>query len=297
MRIHASLSLFAALAFTGCFPTPRPPVAPSARNPSGAASVAAASGSSAAVPHPAEVKDSPVVAMPPAEVPVSPPRLVDSRVSGISFQGVAFDSRSHRLIVADQAGGPGSRFADARSAADANGGLAATNAGFFTPEGSPLGLVVSRGAVSGAWNSASSLGSGVWHETAAGGLSILRRESLGRAGAAASQELIQAGPMLVDRGKPTGGLEAVKQSARTVVLWDGGTRWWLGCTSSCTLAELASALGQEAGPAGWKPASGLNLDGGRSSDLWVSSKVRGGPLTRRPIWNKAVRNFLILVPR
>jgi len=41
----------------------------------------------------------------------------------------------------------------------------------------------------------------------------------------------------------------------------------------------------------------MNLDGGRSSDLWISSRVSGGPLTSRPPWNRPVRNFLILVPR
>jgi hypothetical protein len=41
----------------------------------------------------------------------------------------------------------------------------------------------------------------------------------------------------------------------------------------------------------------LNLDGGRSSDLWISSAVQGGPLRERPLWNKPVRNFLVLIPR
>ena len=57
-------------------------------------------------------------------------------------------------------------------------------------------------------------------------------------------------------------------------------------------ANLAS--GQHCG---WKIHRAMNLDGGRSSDLWISSRVSGGPLTSRPPWNRPVRNFLILLPR
>ena len=170
------------------------------------------------------------------------------------------------------------------------------NAGFFTPEGAPLGLVAAAGKISGAWNGASSLGSGVWHQTRAGRSAIIRREAHGRAKAGASRELIQAGPLLVENSRVVGGLDAVKASARTVILWDGGSRWWIGCTSPCTLAALAQAL--DAGePADWTVRQALNLDGGRSSDLWISRDLPGGPILRRPPWNRPVRNFLVLSTR
>jgi hypothetical protein len=168
------------------------------------------------------------------------------------------------------------------------------NAGFFTPEGTPLGLVVSAGKISGSWNSASSLGSGVWSEETSGKSSIVRREKLGRAAASSSRELIQAGPLLVENGEPITGLEPTKTSARIVVLWDGGSRWWIGRGSPCTLAALSQALSIDS-PAGWKIRQALNLDGGRSADLWVSGSVSGGPFVSRPAWNRPVRNFLVLV--
>ena len=168
------------------------------------------------------------------------------------------------------------------------------NAGFFTPEGAPLGLVVSSGKIFGAWNSASSLGSGAWFRDPAGVMSIARREKLVRSGAATMRELIQAGPLLVESGQPVGGLESTKSSARSVILWDGGTRWWIGCGSPCTLAALGQALANS-GPAGWPIHAALNLDGGRSSDLWIADSVPGAPILRRPLWNRPVRNFLVLV--
>jgi hypothetical protein len=215
-------------------------------------------------------------------------------VSGIEFEGVAFDSRTHRLAVVDQEGGPGSRFADAAEAGRSAGGLAAVNGGFFTPEGEPLGLVIAAGKRSGGWNSSTSLGSGVWHADATGTSAISRRENLGRAGVAGMRELLQAGPMLVENRRAVAGLDAEKSSARTMVLWDGGSRWWIGRSSPASLSRTAAALALAAVP-GWPVKHALNLDGGRSSELWISDKVGGGPVSIRPPWNKAVRNFLVLV--
>jgi hypothetical protein len=232
---------------------------------------------------------------PVVSIPSRPPRFTAGEISGITFEGVAFDSRSHRLVVADQAKGPGSQFTDAAAAARSVGGIAAINAGFFTPAGAPLGLVVSAGKSSGNWNPASSLGSGVWHENEAGTTEISRREQLGRSTAGGMRELIQAGPLLVENSQPVSGLDAAKTSVRMVILWDGETRWWIGRGSPCSLANLGLALANSQ-PAGWKIHHALNLDGGRSADLWVSGAVSGGPAVRRPAWNRPVRNFLVLRP-
>ena len=166
---------------------------------------------------------------------------------------------------------------------------AAVNAGFFTPEGDPLGLVVAAGKISGSWNTASSLGSGVWYQNRSGKIAIARRGTLNRAEASAMRELIQAGPLLVENNRAVSGLDATKPSVRIAILWDGGTRWWIGRGSPCTLAALGEAL------AAWPIRHALNLDGGRSSDLWISECVSGGPLLRRAPWNRPVRNFLVLV--
>ncbi|WP_234043540.1 phosphodiester glycosidase family protein [Luteolibacter yonseiensis] len=273
------------LSLTACFPAKPPAVKPSAPG----AAVAKPQVAAASLPPPS------VLPPPRPASPVTPPRVTIREISGITFEGVSFDSRSHRLRVVDQPGGPTSRFADSSSAAKANGGIAAVNAGFFTPEGAPLGLVVSDGKISGSWNT-SSLGSGVWYEAPGGGNAITRRETLGRPGAAAMSGLLQAGPLLIENHRPVSGLEATKPSVRMLILWDGGTGWWIGRGSTCTLAQLGSALAGGS-PAGWPIRSALNLDGGRSSDLWISESVSGGPLLRRSPWNRPVRNFLVLVPR
>lgn len=234
-------------------------------------------------------------AVTPATAPAGP-RVVSWSARGVSFEGVAFDARSHRLVVVDQPDGPGSKHATAAHAARSNGGIAAVNAGFFTPTGQPLGLVVSRGNPAGQWNAGSSLGSGVWHETSDGGARIVRRESIGAAAARRMAELLQSGPMLVENGQPVKGLRGGEPRPRTLIAWDGQHRWWIGCTAPCTMPALATALASGSGP-GFRVRTALNLDGGRSSELWIAGAVTGGPLTRRPIWNRAVRNHLVLVRR
>ena len=110
------------------------------------------------------------------------------------------------------------------------------------------------------------------------------------------RELLQAGPLLIENSQVVSGLDATKSSVRTFVLWDGGSRWWIGRASACTLQSLSQALASGR-PGDWPVRQALNLDGGRSSDLWISGAVTGGPLLRRAPWNRPVRNFLILVPR
>jgi hypothetical protein len=226
--------------------------------------------------------------------PHSPPQEATVRRatrSGIGLTGVSFDSRLNRLVVADQPAGPNSKWRDGAAAAKAVGGIAAINGGFFTPEGEPLGLAIASGAASGTWNRASALGSGIWHDGR-----ISRREAIGQTAARSGRELLQSGPMLVENGTPVSKLNAGKLAVRSVILWDGGTRWWIGVTTPCTLSALAAALA-ERGPDDWTVACALNLDGGRSSEVWISPDVRGGPHHRRPSWNRPVRNFLVLLPK
>ena len=223
------------------------------------------------------------------EEPLRVLQVLPVTLSGISITAVTFDSRTLRLVIADQEGGPGSRWADAEAAAKELGGVAAVNAGFFTPEGKPLGLVVTGGKRAGSVNRASSLGAGMY---IGGNSPALRRREHGGGGS----EVLQSGPFLVENGRAISGLSTDSSTARTVIGWDGGSGWFIARTGGCSLAALGKALAG-AKISGVKAHTVLNLDGGRSSDLWVAAAVPGGPVSQRPIWNKPVRNFLVLVPR
>jgi exopolysaccharide biosynthesis protein len=238
-----------------------------------------------------------VLAPPNPQAPSSPakaPALTQVFIRGIHFEGASFDARSHRLLVIDQSNGPASTFATSQEVARQYDALLALNAGFFTPDGDPLGLVISKGKQTGAWNSASSLGSGIFSESATGHLSITRRDS--PTAFLDARELIQAGPLLTENGGAVGGLDAGKIAVRSILLTDGGTRWWIGKTSACSLAGLGEALASQS-PAAWPVQHALNLDGGRSTDLYVSARIPGGSFERRSFLNRPVRNFLILKPK
>jgi len=215
-------------------------------------------------------------------------------VAGITFEGVYYDSRRHRLVVVDQAGGPGSRYRNAAQAAASRQGLAAINGGFFTPEGRPLGLLMTNGRAVGSWNQASSLGSGIYHITS-GSAQLTRRDRLSPKAAGLAEELLQAGPMLVWDGQAVAGLNNDKRAERTLLVWDGGHRWWLGRSSACTLQQLARALVGH-GLSGGPTRHALNLDGGSSSELWISDRVSGGPHRSSHWFLKPARNYLVLLP-
>jgi len=243
-----------------------------------------------------DLLDSSTIAPAVSKVAVSSPRFVAWSARGVFFEGVVFDARCHRLRVVDQPGGPGSQFASAAMAARSVGGIAAVNAGFFAPDGEPLGLLVSGGNPAGQWNAGSSTGTGVWHENEHGSARIVRREVLGAAAARRMPELLQSGPMLVEGGQPVRGLHGGEPRPRTLIAWDGGHLWWIGCAAPCTMPNLAAAVASGNGT-GFQVRVAMNLDGGRSSELWVGDGVKGGPITRRPVWNRVVRNHLVLTSR
>lgn len=214
---------------------------------------------------------------------------------GVTLSMVSFDSREHQLRVADQQKGPGTRWTDSKSCAATYRGLAAINGGFFTPEGKPLGLLIETGSKRGYINK-SSLGAGmlVFNKT---GSSIIRREQYNASSIAANAyNLLQTGPMLSERSKPVPGLSRASSRPRSFIAWDGKNHWAIGYAEPCTLDALSRALAG-ASPAGFKIHTAVNLDGGRSSDLWVGPLVKNGNKTHRTFLNKTVRNYLVLIPR
>lgn len=217
------------------------------------------------------------------------PRAFETSIGGIPVEGVRFHASTHRLTVADQSAGPGSQWPDAKSAG--NGALAAINASFFNPDGSPLGLVITQGQRRGGMNRASSLGAGFFVESASGRLEILRREKF-----QGGREAIQSGPFLVEDGRTVRGLSETTSSARSFIATDGAGGWVIVRTGPCSLAGLGRAL-RGAEIDGVKILTALNLDGGRSSEIWASGALAGGPRFTRPLWNKPVRNFLVLQSR
>ena len=214
---------------------------------------------------------------------------------GITISAVCFDDRKFQLTVADQADGCGSQWMDAKSAAMSCNGYAAINGGFFTPEGKPLGILVASGIKRGSLNQ-SSLGAGIFISSK-NKSAIVRREHYASSSVTHNVEnLLQAGPILIEHGKPTIGLSDNNARPRSFIAWDGKHHWAIGHIDSSTLAAAARAL-SETSLIGFKASAVLNLDGGRSSDLWAGPRVPGGAKTHRSFLNKPVRNYLVITSR
>ncbi|MGJ8697809.1 MAG: phosphodiester glycosidase family protein [Verrucomicrobiaceae bacterium] len=208
--------------------------------------------------------------------------------NGITFTLVSYDRRDFSLEVFDQANGPATQWPTAQAAASPNG-LAAINAGFFTPQGKPLGLVIEDGSTFGSLNRTSFLGSGFF---ASSPDRLLSRDSFLKH-RPSSKNILQSGPRLVWQGTTLTGLSHGEKRPRSFLLWDGRHHFAIGHAHAASLASLAAALKAQPLP-GFSIQYALNLDGGRSSDLWVGPQVKGGSLSRRSWMNKPVRNYLVL---
>lgn len=224
---------------------------------------------------------------------VSPPsstshplRYQEVNANGITFHLVTFDTSEYTLKVADQST-LGGNWPTAKTAALNLGGVAAVNGGFFNADGSPLGLVRSGGKSAGSWNTASSLASGVY-QYSQGRCQLLRNRNANRS----ATELLQTGPFLVENHATVSGLSRKRVAQRSILLWDGGNHFALGITSSCTLGDLSPAI--KALPSSIPQKTALNLDGGRSTDLYVSSKVSNGGTVKGHWLKSQVRNYLVL---
>jgi uncharacterized protein YigE (DUF2233 family) len=211
-------------------------------------------------------------------------REVANEAQRATLWSVTFQPKTHTFAVLDN---PEGTF-DLGSASEKRGVLAAVNGGYFHPDKKPLGLVVRQGAQIHPQERAKLL-SGVISSTASG-------VAIQRAGAfkltPAVREALQAGPFLVEAGKPIAGLNDTRAAARTVVFQDAKGRAGLLICKSVSLAEMAAILATPAIFPEGKITRALNLDGGSSTALWV----RGTPPFYVREW-KGVRNYLGIVAR
>jgi exopolysaccharide biosynthesis protein len=207
-----------------------------------------------------------------------------SGAASARIHAVTFSVRTHTFALMDDP-------ADAYNLATASqkrGALAAVNGGYFQPDRTPLGLRVRQGQEIHPLERARLL---------SGLLAVTRdRISLLRVGefkrTSALREAVQAGPFLVDGGKPVASLNATRPDPRTAIVSDGAAHFGLVSTSSLTLAELGAILATPGVLPDLKIARALNLDGGSSTGLWVAGNP---PFYSREFRN--VRDFVAIVPR
>ncbi len=203
----------------------------------------------------------------------------------VELRTVFFNVKQCSLRVIDDA--PGT--ATLETAMRAHGCLAGVNGGYFHPDRTPLGLVISDGRQLHALERAKLLAGIV--AVSEGRFEILRAAEF--APDTAITQALQAGPFLVDGGAAVRGLEATRRAERTVVATDGKGNGALMVCGPVTLAEMAAILAAPGILPEMRIVRALNLDGGSSSGMWVDAKPN--PLYVREI--KEVRNYLGVVAR
>lgn len=204
------------------------------------------------------------------------------------LQLIAFDSRDYDLKVIDQPDdwSGGGRITECLRKV---GAIAGVNGGFFSPQFTPMGLMIADGHATGSWQPNKLLtGAVVVHDTPR----LLWNAEVRNARDA--RDFIQAGPRLVDAGRAVPNLERRKHTTRTFIATDGGHRWLLGLAHSISLGELAEVLAQPGNLGAFRVQRALNLDGGHSSALYF--RTAEGHEHADPGWS-TVRNYLGIVPR
>ena len=198
---------------------------------------------------------------------------------------IVLDNRSHTLRVVDNPKPGETSLSSILESRQAIGGV---NGGYFEPNFTPVGLVVSSGKTSQNFKKVKLL-SGIVATSPKGGVSIFRSSRFDPKPGAYS-EAIQCGPMLVEDSAPVEGLNSEKIARRTAVATGSGQRCALIYLTSVTLADAAEILALPKILGAWTPATVLNLDGGSSSTLWARDIISLPEIQR-------VRNFLEVVPR
>lgn len=175
------------------------------------------------------------------------------------------------------------------AAAGEAGAFAGVNGGFFHPDWKPAGLAIADGKKTNDFEKAKLL-SGVFVVTK--GQPRLVRSAEYKA-SKHDQHALQAGPILVDHGESTIGLNADATARRTAIATDGKGNWALLYLTYVSLADAGRILASSQVFPDFAIDRALNLDGGSSSAIWVATEPR--PFYLREIGS--VRNYVVLRPR
>jgi Phosphodiester glycosidase len=165
--------------------------------------------------------------------------------------------------------------------------VAGVNGGYFDDRFAPVGLLIIDGRTIAPLQRARLLSGVVL--AAARGVGIVRPTEFSRH--ADTKSAVQAGPFLIDRGKPVLGLESTREARRTFAA-TAGSRFALGYCSDISLAQLAALLA--VGFSDFKIRRAINLDGGSSSAFWFK-RDNGGAFSIPE--QKPVRDFIGVIAK
>ena len=213
---------------------------------------------------------------------------IEDRASGrrASLDCVVFETKAATIETIDQ---PDSARRDLAKAMEQRGALAGINGGYFDPQDSPVGLLVSDGKILSPLRKAKLL-TGVLFATR-DKVEITRASHFIMSRSIRSA--VQCGPLLVEHSAPIAGLDDARPARRTFAAVDGKGHAALGLCSAVSLAQLGQILALPNALGEGRPVRALNLDGGSSSAFWFVGEQ--GVISIPEF--KPVRDFVAVVPR
>jgi exopolysaccharide biosynthesis protein len=185
--------------------------------------------------------------------------------------------------------GSSEQYSSVAEAASVHNAVAGINGGYFRPDGSPVGLLISDGKILHGFESAKLL-SGVFF-VRDGRPGIVRSQNFSKIKGAS--EAVQAGPFLVESEKRVAGLNNERTAPRTFVFLGRNTLWGFGICRSVTLAEMGDLLLLPNLLNKSRIVTALNLDGGSSTQFWARSDDR---VVSSPAFS-VVANYILLLPK
>lgn len=209
-----------------------------------------------------------------------------------TLQLYLFDAREQTIVVIDQGSPALQSYQNLDAAMKAHMCMAGCNGGPFDSAGNPRGLVVADGKESDLAQPDKKFGAGVL-ALEKGQLRLQRTDQFLARKSAQPNQLIQAGPFLIEGGKAAPQLEDRRISRCTFIFTDGNHRWAIGTAPATSLHQLALALADPKTFKSFNIATALVLDGGLSSAFWINRKH--GPLYLKE--SRKLRNFLGVVKR
>jgi exopolysaccharide biosynthesis protein len=181
------------------------------------------------------------------------------------------------------------RYGSVEDPARAEDAVAGVNGGYFQPDGTPVGLLISDNRTVHKFETAKLL-SGVFF-VRDGKPGLVRSQRFGKIKSAS--QAIQCGPFLLEDGKSLNGLNNERSAPRTFVFMGNDSVWGFGICRSVTLAEMSQILSLHDLLGHTSLVTALNLDGGSSTQFWARSgedAINSSALT-------VVANYLLLVRR
>jgi exopolysaccharide biosynthesis protein len=179
------------------------------------------------------------------------------------------------------------RYGSVEEVATAADAVAGVNGGYFQPDGTPVGLLISDDRTVHKLETAKLL-SGVFF-VRDGKPGLVRSRGFGKI--KNLSQAIQSGPFLLEDGKSLNGLNSERTAPRTFVFMGNDSLWGFGICRSVTLAEMSQILGLHDLLGHTSLITALNLDGGSSTQFWARSGE--GAISSSAL--AVVANYLLLV--